>query len=575
MSGEPEHTETTVRSARQEPICKRAFALVNLCGRTSKGSYQGTDMAAPSDELKSILQKHPAAPFLFIGSGFSRRYLGLGDWAGLLQHFCGPIKDFGYYSSKANGDLPKAASFMAQDFNEWWWSAPETSASREHYAGIVRGNSDALKIEISNYLKQYSLEHARQLEFGGEIAALTKISVDGVITTNWDFFLEELFPDYKVFVGQEELLFANPQSIGEIYKIHGSASDPRSLVLTSEDYDEFNARNPYLAAKLVTIFVEHPIIFFGYSITDPHIRTLISSIAKCLPQNKIELFQKNLIFIQRTGKGEEPAIEKTTIQSGEFSVTMMVAKFSDFSEVYSALSAPKRKMPARVLRFFKEQLYELVHTPIENENKIAVVNYDDIGSAEAVEFVVGVGVARRQQDLGEKVEKHVQSALAKKGYAGVSPDEVFADCLQDVSKFDAADLLSSAYPGYARSNRTFLPVFRYLNAAGIKSEEELGASNYEGAKKIVQKLRAADYTLPSYATRYRASFSGLSTAEIIEKASDPVEALLMIPFQPAAQLDLQVLRQFLRDNSAGFQQEPYRTAYRKAVCLLDRLSFGF
>ncbi|MFC3569677.1 SIR2 family protein [Paracoccus simplex] len=532
-------------------------------------------MSGPADELKTILQEHPAAPFLFVGSGFSRRYLGLGDWSGLLQHFCAPIKEFGYYSSRANGLMPEAASYMAQDFNEWWWSADVTADSREQFSGIVKGNADALKVEIAKYLKQYSLEKARKLEFGGEIAALTKITVDGVITTNWDFFLEEIFPDYKVFVGQEELLFANPQSIGEIYKIHGSASDPRSLILTAEDYAQFNDRNPYLAAKLVTIFVEHPILFFGYSITDPHIRALVSSIAKCLPQEKIDLFQKNLIFVQRTKGDEKPAIEKTTIQSGDFSVTMMVAKFSDFNEVYTALSAPKRKMPARVLRFFKEQLYELVHNPTGDENKIAVIDYEEIGSAKEVEFVIGVGVAQRQQDLGEKVEQHVQSVLAKKGYAGVLPDEVFVDCLQEESKFDAKDLLVSAYPGYARSNRTFIPVFRYLNAAGIVTQEDLSKSSFEGAKKIVQKLQKADYTLPSYATRYKNSFAGLTTQEIIEKSSDPIEALLMLPFQPSEDLDLKSLRQFLCDNAESFEQEPYRTAYRKAICLLDRLSYGF
>lgn len=532
-------------------------------------------MGGPVEELRSILQKHPAAPFLFVGSGFSRRYLGLGDWAGLLQHFCQPIRDFGYYSSTANGDLPTAASNIAQDYNEWWWSAPEMAESRSRFSEIIKGSADALKVEIANYLGQFSLENARQLEFGDEIDALSKIAVDGVITTNWDFFLEELFPDYKVFVGQEELLFSNPQSIGEIYKIHGSASDPRSLVLTAEDYAEFNARNPYLAAKLVTIFVEHPIIFFGYSITDPHIRALISSIAKCLPQHKIDAFQQNLIFIQRTKGDEQPAIEKTTIQSGEFSVTMMVAKFADFNDVYAALSESKRKMPARVLRFFKEQLYELVHAPIESEKKIAVIDYDEIGSAESVEFVVGVGVAQRQQNYGEKVDKAVESALAKKGYAGISPDEVFVDCLQDESRFDASDLLGSAFPAYARSNRTFIPIFRYLHAAGIRSEEELAASNYEGAKKVVDKLKKADYTLPSYAKRYKSSFSGLSTKSIIAKASGPIEALLMLAFQPAEEISPEEVRQFLRDNSSNFEQDPYKTAYRKAICLVDRLIYGF
>ena len=216
-----------------------------------------------------------------------------------------------------------------------------------------------------------------------------------------------------------------------------------------------------------------------------------------------------------------------------------------------------------------------MHAPVESEKKIAVVDYDEIGSAESVEFVVGVGVAQRQQDFGAKVDKAVESAFAKKGYSGISPDEVFIDCLEDTSKFQAADLLGSAFPAYARSNRTFIPIFRYLNAAGIRSEEDLAKSNYEGAKKVVEKLRKADYTLPSYAGRYRSSFVRLSTKAIIQKASDPAEALLMVAFQPVADIDRQELRQFLRDNLGSFEPEPYRTAYRKAVCLVDRLMYGF
>lgn len=464
---------------------------------------------------------------------------------------------------------------MAHDFNEWWWSDADTAHSREHFADQVKGAADALKVEISRHLSKFSIEDARKSEFGSEIAALSKISVDGIITTNWDFFLEELFPEYKVFVGQEQLLFSNPQSIGEIYKIHGSANCPGSLVLTSEDYDQFNSKNPYLAAKLVTIFVEHPILFFGYSITDPHIRSLVTSIAKCLPQDKIDAFQKDLIFIQRTKVDEKPSIQKTTIQSGDFSVMMTVGRFSDFGEVYSALSETKRKIPARVLRFFKEQMYELVHSSPDIDKKIAVVNYDEIGSADAVEFVVGVGVAQRHQELGESVKKAVESALAKKGYAGVSPDEVFLDCLEADSRFNAADLLSSAYPGYGRSNRTFFPLFRYLRAAGINSVSDLNASNYEGAKKIFKKLEDADYKLQSYVGRYRSSFSGLSTTEIIQKAADHSEALLMVPFQPHEDIDVVAFRSLLRENYESYSEEPYRTGARKAVCLVDRLLYGF
>lgn len=526
--------------------------------------------------LKELLDKHPAAPFLFVGSGFSRRYLGLEDWAGLLARFCAPIRNFGYYSAKANGDLPLAASYMASDFNEWWWNADETVESRERNAGRVKTQSDALKVEIAEYMASLSLEGARKSEFSHELAALPESSVDGVITTNWDFLLEELFPDFKVFVGQEELLFSNPQAIGEIYKIHGSASDPSSMVLTQEDYEEFASKNPYLAAKMVTIFVEHPILFLGYSISDPHIQAVITSIARCLTQEKVDAFQQNLIFVQRVREGEEPSIQKTTIQSDGFSVTMMVARVADYAQVYAALEGTRRKIPARILRFFKEQMYELVHTPHEGHSKLAVIDYDKIDSADDVEFVVGVGIAKRQMEIAEKATQAVQSALAKRGYAGVSADEVFYDCILEKSQFNAADLLESAYPIYGRSNRTFIPVYRYLRAVDIKTSEELAASKYEGAKKVVGKMNGANYVLSSsYGNRYQTSFADLTTSELVAKAADAKEALLMLPFQDAADVDVETLREFLATNSDKFAGDPYRTAFRKLVCWYDKLKFGF
>lgn len=528
-------------------------------------------MSDPTEVLKELLEKHPAAPFLFVGSGFSRRYLGLEDWAGLLQRFCEPIRDFGYYSSKANGDLPLAASYMAGDYNEWWWSTPETEERRVAASDAVKAQSDALKVDISDYIAKYSLENARSSEFGSEIASFSDIAVDGIITTNWDTLLEELFPDYKVFVGQQELLFANPQAIGEIYKIHGSASDPKSLVLTAEDYAEFNSKNPYLAAKLVTIFVEHPIVFIGYSIADPHIRTLITSIAQCLTQDKIAAFQDNLIFVQRTNADEAPAIEKTTIQSGTFSVTMMVAKVADYGQVYTALTGAKRKIPARVLRFFKEQLYELVHASADAENKLAVVDFDEIDSAESVEFVVGVGVAKDRQKFGEKAEER----LAAKGYTGVSANELFEDCLAEESQFDSVDLLGSAFPIYARTSKKFIPVYRYLAAAGVTTDEKLASSKFEGAKKVVQKLKSADYTYPSYRKRYENAFADLKTEEIIAKSSSPSEAVIMLGFHPDAEVDINVLREFLKSNASKIAIEPYISQFRKLVCRFDRLVYGF
>lgn len=529
-------------------------------------------MTDPTEALREIFDHHPAAPFLFVGSGFSRRYLGLEDWAGLLSRFCKPIKEFAYYRAKAGNNLPLAASYMADDYYEWWWTASETAESRDAFSGFVKDKSDPLKYEIAKYLRAFALQSVQASEFSAEIAAFAEISVDGIITTNWDSLIEECFPDYTVYVGQNELLFSNPQSIAEIYKIHGTADEPQSMVLTESDYNSFADKNPYLAAKLVTIFVEHPIVFIGYSINDPHIQSIIMSIAKCLPQNKIETFEKNLIFIQRAKGEEAPSIQKTTLQSGSFNVSLMVAKVASFDQVYIALSGRKRKVPARLLRFFKEQMYDFVQTPEASGTKLAVVDFDRLSELDDIEFVVGVGVAARQG----KLDATIQDALAKRGYSGVTADDIFSDVVQIASNFEAHALLESAYPALGRSNRTFLPVFRYLRAAGIDSAESLESSGLLGAKKIVSKMTGQDYYFSaSYKKRFDSFFSAKTTREIIDDANTLKEALLMLPFQDRGQVDVEVLRQFLADNPDAFVDPPYLTAYRKLVCLYDKLAFGF
>lgn len=76
-------------------------------------------------QLTRLFSDHSGAPFLFVGSGFSRRYIKLEDWEGLLSKFSKKISLFGKYKSEADGYLPKAAQLMAADFNKIWWEAEE------------------------------------------------------------------------------------------------------------------------------------------------------------------------------------------------------------------------------------------------------------------------------------------------------------------------------------------------------------------------------------------------------------------------------------------------------------------
>ncbi|MCJ9693081.1 SIR2 family protein [Rhizobium sp. PRIMUS64] len=518
-------------------------------------------MTEITDKLSALLASNAGAPFLFVGSGFSRRYIGLEQWDELLGRFCQDIKPFGFYASHTNSEYPAAAALMAEDFNPVWWADDKYADSRDKFSQSILNQSSALKHEIAAYLTAKVHETIASDGLSKELALLPSLNVDGIITTNWDLFLEELFPDYKVFIGQEELLFSNPQSVAEIYKIHGCASQPNSLVLTQEDYDNFNSKNAYLAAKLITIFIEHPVIFIGYSLADKNIQTIISSIVNCLAQEKLDQFGKNLIFLQRPKAGEGSSFLPSMMAIGETNLNITVIKTDDFSEVYSAIDATKRKIPARILRYCKEQMYDLVKSS-DPSTKLAVVDIDQIDGKDDVEFVVGVGVAE------------VQDKLAKRGYTAVDLDDVFLDVLEDQSTLDANELLSAVYPRVFKRANKYVPAYRYLRGVGIGDLAALKGSKHNTIEQLIRKSVGGNPN--GYQAQYDKLYRGKTTQEIID-AVTPEKAAILIAFQDDKDVDIAAVLTFLRAHKEKLKSSnsPYSSYFRKLTCLYDRLKDGF
>src|SRR5690554_5287221 len=353
------------------------------------------------EQLTNHLSVFPSSPILFIGSGLSRRYLGLEDWEGLLKRFCELTKkSFNFYKSTANGSLPLAASELARDFNPIWFSEPEYTKSREAFEEQCEKIDSPLKYEISQYIIEKSTPKDLPEHLIEEIGLLSKAVIDGIITTNWDIFLETLFDKSKTFIGQDELIFGNPQGISEIYKIHGSAENPNSLVLTEEDYKDFEERNAYLASKLLTIFVEHPIIFIGYSLSDSNIQRIIKEIIKCIPRNKADELRDRFIFIEYT-PGQDPTLENSTYHVGTTPIIIKQIKTDSFKEIFSVLASLRRRFPAHILRQLKEQVYDLV---IHNDpqGKLFVKDIDGQEDDKPKEVVFGVGAISKMQATGYK-----------------------------------------------------------------------------------------------------------------------------------------------------------------------------
>lgn len=513
--------------------------------------------------LVDIFKESNSGTFLFVGSGFSRRYLGLEDWKSLLQKYCISGYPFEYYQSIGDGSYPNAAALIAEDFNKVWWSSNEFNESRKKYSERITDSSSALRIEISQYLSKIDDEKIKSNPYKKEIDILSNLNVDGIITTNWDCFLEKIFPDYKVYTGQNELLFSNPQSIGEIYKIHGSCHRAKSLVLTDDDYREFNSKNAYLAAKLITIFVEHPVVFIGYSLSDENIRELLSAISMCIGKDNINKLRKNLIFVQRLSDEEKPSVAETYLAIDAIQLPIVLVKTNDYSLVYEAIDTTKRKIPARILRYCKEQLYKLVQSS-EPEKKICVVGIDEVEKYDDVEFLIGVGVAEAKLE---------ELKISKVGYKGVSLLDLFQDLILEENNLSPDQVIQDVISQVGK-NTVNVPVFKYLNLLGINCEEDYKSSGYPLDKWVNREI--SEFQVTGHSKPFVKHHKNKNSQEIIESCT-PENAAIYIPFLKREMIDLDSTREFLLENFHKFEQSnsSYSSYYRKLACLYDRYKYGW
>lgn len=222
--------------------------------------------------LQDLIANFTTTPFLFIGSGMTRRYLGLPNWEGLLRHFAKEVSnnEFAYnsYVNKVQSSgnsinvMPKVATLIEKDYNAKWYENPSIRTLNKETTDLVKNGLSPFKAEIASYIKS---QGDIVPEYKNEIRQLEQLSVkniSGVITTNYDTFVEDHFNNYKTYIGQNELIFSAIQGIAEIYKIHGSVDKPESIIIDEEDYEAFNNKEAYLAAKLMTIFVEYQLFLW-------------------------------------------------------------------------------------------------------------------------------------------------------------------------------------------------------------------------------------------------------------------------------------------------------------------------
>ncbi|PZE60375.1 hypothetical protein DEJ33_04870 [Curtobacterium sp. MCPF17_047] len=500
------------------------------------------------------------------GSLASRRYANTPDWTGLLRDFADTIgRPYERYASDANGHLPTVASLIGEDFRDIWWESDAFASSRSKYPSPATRLSP-LKIEVAQKFDDITPDLPKDGPLNDELEALRVAVVEGIITTNYDTALEYVFPDFTTYVGQDQLLFKDPFGVAEIYKIHGSAIDPESLVLTAADYDKFDERNPYLAAKLLSIFVEHPIIFLGYSMSDDNVRQIVTSIASVLTADNLDRLADRLIFVNWR-PGAEATLAFGNFDVGSTVVPVRYATVPDYLTVFRVLSQLKRRFPARVLRHLREEVYELVRTS-EPSATVMVADLESDTDISEIDVVIGVGVQKR---LGES------DRISGKGLIGLKRRDLLDDVLH--STLDPADYLEivrEVLP-IVGPPRTHAPVFKYLRGAGFLTAEGNLHDDADVPKSVRAKARLGigpprnKGYFAERAARIRAKHSDLAALITDARLTD---TLLVIPNLEPDDVDIDVLRNFLVEHWDLLDEGKVTdaTQWVKCVCFYDFLA---
>lgn len=343
-------------------------------GLEKEDSYQVKTDAA----IRDVLHAFECQPILFVGSGISRRYFGAPNWQELLKKMFALLPDgdsqFEYHRQKFDGDLIKIGTALVDLIFEWAWAEGRENFPKDLFS--TSASKDVfLKCAIAEYFSAITPTVDQMPdELKKEIVSFSEIRPHAIITTNYDLFLENIFDGYETITGQTILKY-NTNSFGEVFHIHGDVTDPRSIILTSQDYSAWGDKKKYVSAKLLTYFAEHPVFIFGYSLGDPNVKSILCDIGELVSDDE-GLIQNVYQVVWHKGKVKDNAPDQAIISLNGREYRVRAIHTSDFKWVFDALKSRSAltSINPKLVRALAARMMKLVRHDIPSGS--VEVNYD-------------------------------------------------------------------------------------------------------------------------------------------------------------------------------------------------------
>ncbi|MUG01240.1 SIR2 family protein [Bacillus tequilensis] len=189
---------------------------------------------------------------LFIGSGISM-WSGLPNWNGLVSDLSNFVRSEGFSNENILKEMVSNLLIAA--------GIGVSTLSKQQFKTFIRKTCRVGESEPHEIHKK-----------------IVQLGPRSFITTNYDKLLEEALRLYKkdlsiqVVTNRQPIECASIVQIRErdyIFKPHGDIDDIESIVLTHEQYRNLYYERNHTLKALETILLTRPVVFLGYSLSDP------------------------------------------------------------------------------------------------------------------------------------------------------------------------------------------------------------------------------------------------------------------------------------------------------------------
>ncbi|GED63912.1 SIR2 family protein [Lysinibacillus fusiformis] len=515
-------------------------------------------------------------PILFIGSGISKRYLeDFPSWIQLLKLLWEELGEEMNFFSKyrllqdeisTNYNLSGKelefktnillANEIAEKFDKGFYEGkiPIKDYTSEYF--FHNQSTSPFKEKIVEMLQSYNFIKEKESEIALFQKALLKSQV--IFTTNYDSFIEDLYNDessyeIKKYIGQSGF-FKNSFGYAELFKIHGCVSNPESLVILEKDYADYNENSILISATIISLMINSPIIFLGYSLSDLNVRKYIGDFAKAANNEQYDLAEK-LIVVEYSYNQKE-FIEETIFDS-ELNCRFTYVKTDNYSKIYEYIRKIDQGVaPSEVRKYQhlikqiildsgeKGQLNSVLVSPVELELIEKMLNQNGIVESN---FIVALGDSKYIFQIPNVLDyvKH---------YFG-----------EEQMPLEIALRFLAAQPNNSR-----LPMSKYLTIENINNSSLLGAEK-ERLRQRLDNYSNIDYQIDSINSSYKKVYDDIDVILGLDGRKYTKDSMIAYNIK---RLDIEKIRIYIKKEIQDLAEKnelKIETEFRRLMLIFDLL----